>query len=242
MDTDLPSYSETDTDLERSSRPLQEPYVYYTLFHNGSPVPIRQVFDLKERSLGRIRRIDISPPRTLAFVKQSICHFEKLEVSSVKELYLEGEDGPLSDERRISFEASSPGMSAASPISVILLETTTSTEPSDLVERLLAQGHNEDIVIERRAKFFTFTGTTWNDPRSGFVQILRNQTTGQSRVLMRQKHTNAILTAHDVNSSTDLQPIKESARSWYWCVDIDHAAPQQSQAERKIAMRFTSQE
>ncbi|KAF8312122.1 hypothetical protein DL93DRAFT_2098457 [Clavulina sp. PMI_390] len=176
---DLPFYSEVE---KESPSTLIRPYLYYKLFHEGLPLFVREPIDSENRAIGRINRIDISPPYTLDLVETAVRHSEGLEVCKVK-VYEDGSAEPLGNNQVFSFRSGSLGVDATSPIIVVLLDALTASD--------------RWFQRERFVKFSDRMNKEWSRSQDAELRILCNRTTGKTRILVRHSRTQASLAARD---------------------------------------------
>ncbi|KAF8310740.1 hypothetical protein DL93DRAFT_2230062 [Clavulina sp. PMI_390] len=107
------------------SRPttVRAPYLYYQLFKNGRALMSHQSYDSEYNALGRVRRISIAPPRTIASFCLCVLELEGFGMSDVKEVYFEDYDVPVSLHALLPVGVGDTGTTPEEPIALMLCET-----------------------------------------------------------------------------------------------------------------------
>jgi len=100
---------------------------------------------------------------------------------------------------------------------------------------------DEDTLYCQRAKLYRFVDSEWKERGIGDVKLLRHQSTGVIRIVMRRERVLKLCLNHRVNASLTLQPMPNAqSKAWTWHADdfSDGAEP----THEKFSIRFKTEE
>ena len=102
-------------------------------------------------------------------------------------------------------------------------------------------GEEEQELFCNRAKLYRFEMETkeWKERGIGNIKILKHNTSGKVRILMRREQVLKICANHYINADTLLKPNAGSDKSWVWNA-IDYADEQPK--PEQLAIRFKTAE
>ena len=109
-----------------------------------------------------------------------------------------------------------------------------------VVSNLTSGEENEEVLFCNRGKLFRFDGT-WKDRGVGEMKILRNKTTGKSRLLMRRENILKVCCNHLITENMELVPQlggKQAAWSWFTVSDYSDTTPK----AEKFCIRFKEED
>lgn len=99
---------------------------------------------------------------------------------------------------------------------------------------------DEDVLFKHRAKVYRYCGETkqWKERGVGDIKILRHQTTGVHRVLLRRDQVHKIAANHRITPEMELKPLASSETAWCWyAMDFSEGHEAQGSLEH-LAVRF----
>ena len=101
---------------------------------------------------------------------------------------------------------------------------------------------NEEVMFCHRAKLYRFVAEDkqWKERGVGDIKLLRNNLTGEMRVLMRREQVLKLCANHHITTDMKLMPNAGSERSWVWSTAADFSE-EGCKAER-LAIRFKNED
>lgn len=74
----------------------------------------------------------------------------------------------------------------------------------------------EEVLFDARAKLFRFVSKEWKERGLGQIKLLRNNTTGKIRVLMRRERVHTICANHFITPGIEINPMKDREKAYFW--------------------------
>ncbi|GBP59673.1 E3 SUMO-protein ligase RanBP2 [Eumeta japonica] len=74
----------------------------------------------------------------------------------------------------------------------------------------------EAVVFCARAKLFRFVDKQWKERGIGEMKLLKHNTTGKVRVLMRRDQVHKICANHIITAEMEIQPMKNESKAYFW--------------------------
>lgn len=74
----------------------------------------------------------------------------------------------------------------------------------------------EEVLFDARAKLFRFISKEWKERGLGQIKLLRNNTTGKIRVLMRRERVHTICANHFITPEIEISPMKDREKAYFW--------------------------
>ena len=99
----------------------------------------------------------------------------------------------------------------------------------------------EEIMFCDHAKLFRFDdqSCSWKERGIGDIKILRNKTTGKSRLLMRREQVLKICCNHNITAEMVMTPMPTASKTWIWYTSCDFA--DEEGKPEKFAIKFKDQ-
>ncbi|XP_042203503.1 ranBP2-like and GRIP domain-containing protein 3 isoform X1 [Homarus americanus] len=110
----------------------------------------------------------------------------------------------------------------------------------DLVEVKTGEEGEEKLFCER-AKLYRYDKDSkeWKERGVGELKVLKNNSSGKVRVLMRRDQIHKVCANHFLTADMKLSPMKVSDKAWIWAA---HDYADQEMKEEQFAARFKTQE
>ncbi|XP_064638459.1 probable E3 ubiquitin-protein ligase MID2 [Lineus longissimus] len=133
---------------------------------------------------------------------------------------------PVQPPRHIVFTHSEPYFSPIMPLPELVVQTT---------------GEEEETVLYKndRARLYRFSEGEWKERGTGPVKLLKNETNGKVRFLMRRERVLKICANHFLHGGMTLTPMKASQNAYMWCAQ-DFSEVQLK--NEQFALRFRTEE
>lgn len=74
----------------------------------------------------------------------------------------------------------------------------------------------EDVIFDSRAKLFRFISGEWKERGLGQLKLLKDQSTGKIRLLMRRDIVHTVCANHIISPEIELSPMKGSDKAYFW--------------------------
>lgn len=96
---------------------------------------------------------------------------------------------------------------------------------------------NETVIFCARAKLFRFVDKQWKERGLGEMKLLKHNTSGKVRVLMRREQVHKICANHIITPEMTIQPMKNETKAYFWVAN-DFA--DENVVLEKFCVRFKS--
>lgn len=83
---------------------------------------------------------------------------------------------------------------------------------------LVTGEEDEQVLYSQRVKLFRFDSTTsqWKERGVGILKVLKNNSNGRLRVLMRREQVLKVCANHWITTTMNLKPLAGSDKAWIW--------------------------
>lgn len=75
---------------------------------------------------------------------------------------------------------------------------------------------DETAIFSARAKLFRFVEKQWKERGIGEMKLLKHNTTGKVRVLMRREQIHKICANHIITPEIEIKPMKNETKAYFW--------------------------
>ena len=107
------------------------------------------------------------------------------------------------------------------------------------LDNLLSGEENEKVLFEHRAKLYRFCSIEWKERGLGDIKILKHNTTGKVRLLMRREQILKLCCNHYLTPGMSLTYVKGSNRMLAWYTTADFAEGEAR--DEKLAIKFKNE-
>lgn len=75
---------------------------------------------------------------------------------------------------------------------------------------------DETVIFSSRAKLFRFVDKQWKERGLGEMKLLKHNTTGKVRVLMRREQVHKVCANHIITPEMEISPMKNETKAYIW--------------------------
>ena len=107
------------------------------------------------------------------------------------------------------------------------------------LDNIMSGEENENVLFEHRAKLYRFCNIEWKERGLGDIKILKHNTTGKVRLLMRREQILKVCCNHYLSPGMSLTYVKGSNRMLAWYTTADFADGEAQ--DEKLAIKFKNE-